>query len=161
MIRATVWALLLHRHAHQVRWRTQRHDFGVWRRLCAGSRPSRASGKGGSKARLFEISRAYRTERRCGRYCEPSHSELPFGGGGSAGEAGQLDHAGSADSMVSKKIWNPMPGTAFIWVSRCAAPLRRIAQGESGPTQPLTIALAGFKPALCGGLIFSNTQGPA
>jgi hypothetical protein len=158
MIPATFWALLLHRHAHQVRWRTRRQDFGVWRRLCAGSRPSRASGKGGSKAQLFEISRA---ERRCGRYCEPSHSELPFGGGGSAGSVGQLDQVGSAGLYGQKKIWNPMPGTAFIWVSRCAAPLRRIAQGESGPTQPLTIALAGFKPALCGGLIFSSTQGPA
>ena len=77
------------------------------------------------------------------------------------GRRGSLTTPAAPDSMVSKKIWNPMPGTAFIWVSRCAAPLRRIAQGESGPTQPLTIALAGFKPALRGGLIFSSTQGPA
>jgi hypothetical protein len=93
--------------------------------------------EGGSKARLFEISRAYRTERRCGRYCEPSHSELPFGGGGSAGpRRGSLTRPAAPDSMVSKKIWNPMPGTAFIWVSRCAAPSGVSRKARADPPSP-------------------------
>jgi hypothetical protein len=73
----------------------------------------------------------------------------------------QLDQAGSAGLYGQKKNMEPDARYRVHMGISMRRPLRRIAQGESGPTQPLTIALAGFKPALRGGLIFSSIQGPA